>query len=379
MPEINTQADRSKNIRYLRWLLAVAIIYTLYFAQSLIVPLVLTSLVALLLSPLVGLLSKFYIPRGFSAVVLLAALITPFTFLGIELVEPVQRWTKLIPELSQHLTTQIETISDSLMTDEQQQAKKDKKLEQESGFSFFGWFSDDEEEQKKKQAVEDVNVVTERIKHGSTEMLVDLLAAAPIFVGQLFASLVLILFLLIYSPSLFDAFVTGLKNEKDQQQALALKKSIQHQLSRYVVNISFINLCLGLATALALHLYGMQDALLWGVLVGMLNFIPYLGMLFGTAILCIAGAVQYGIEPIALVPLAIYLTLNLVESQFVTPLLLSKQMRMNPLVTILWILICGWLWGVSGVLISVPLLVCIKLALAQLNIWPQWIKIIEAK
>ena len=89
--------------KYLKWLLALTVIYTLYFAQSLIIPLVVTGLVALLLSPLVNLFGKFYIPRGFSAVVLLAALITPFTFLGIELAEPVQRWTKLIPQLSQHL------------------------------------------------------------------------------------------------------------------------------------------------------------------------------------------------------------------------------------------------------------------------------------
>lgn len=384
MPGNNTQSDTdiaavnlipTTRNSYLKWLLALIAIYTLYFAQSLIIPVVVTSLVALLLSPLVNLFSKFFIPRGVSAVVLLAALITPFTFLGFELAEPVQRWTKLLPQLSQHLDQQIDSFSDSLVTDEV--LIKKQVPEDDSRFNFFGWFADDE--QPVKPASEEVNAVKERIKQSSAEAILTVLAATPIFAAQFFASLVLILFLLIYSPSLFNAFVSGLTKKSDQDRAVALKGTIQQQLSRYVINISLINLCLGLITALALHLYGMQDALLWGVLVGMLNFIPYLGMLFGSIILCIAGVVQYGLEPIALVPLGIYFVLNLIESQFATPLLLSNQMQVNPLVTILWILICGWLWGVTGVLIAVPLLVCLKLTLAQLNIWPQWLKVIEAR
>lgn len=373
-----SSTPRTKN-KYLKWLLALTVIYTLYFAQSLIIPVVLTSLVALLLSPLVNFLGKFFIPRGVSAVVLLAALITPFTFLGIELAEPVQRWAKLLPELSQHVDRQIESISDSLVSEEA--PLEEVVLEEKSGFSLFGWFSDDEEESSVKPAPVpvEVNAVKERIKQGSLEVMLTVLAATPVFAAQLFASLILILFLLIYSPSLFDAFVSGLSKKSNKDRALVLKGTIQRQLSQYVINISVVNICLGLATALALHLYGMQDALLWGVLVGMLNFIPYIGMLFGSIILAIAGAVQYGVEPIALIPLGIYFALNLIESQFVTPLLLSNQMQVNPLVTIFWILICGWLWGVTGVLIAVPLLVCIKLTLAQLSIWPQWLKVIEAR
>lgn len=369
-----SSTPRTKN-KYLKWLLALTVIYTLYFAQSLIIPVVLTSLVALLLSPLVNFLSKFFIPRGVSAVVLLAALITPFTFLGIELAEPVQRWAKLLPELSLHIDRQIESISDSLVSEE----APPEEVEEKSGFSLFGWFSDEEEEQPVNSVPEEVHAVKERIKQGSLEIMLSVLAATPVFAAQLFASLILILFLLIYSPSLFDAFVSGLSKKSNKDRALVLKGTIQRQLSQYVINISVVNICLGLATALALHLYGMQDALLWGVLVGMLNFIPYIGMLFGSIILAIAGAVQYGLEPVALIPLGIYFVLNLIESQFVTPLLLSNQMQVNPLVTIFWLLICGWLWGITGVLIAVPLLVCIKLTLAQLKIWPQWLKVIEAR
>jgi predicted PurR-regulated permease PerM len=75
---------------------------------------------------------------------------------------------------------------------------------------------------------------------------------------------------------------------------------------------------------------------------------------------------------------AAYLTLNLIESQLVTPTLLGRTMKINPLVVMLWLLICAWLWGVVGVLLSVPLLVCIKLTLSHLGIWKYGIRVIES-
>jgi predicted PurR-regulated permease PerM len=54
-------------------------------------------------------------------------------------------------------------------------------------------------------------------------------------------------------------------------------------------------------------------------------------------------------------------------------------MRLNPLVLMIWLIIWGWLWGVVGVLLAVPLLVCIKLAASQLNVSGHWVQIIEAR
>ena len=135
---------------------------------------------------------------------------------------------------------------------------------------------------------------------------------------------------------------------------------------------------MGLSIALTLYLIGIEDALLWGVLAGLLNFIPYVGSLIGVIILTLAGLVQFGVQPMALLPPGVYFLLNLMESQFVTPTVLGRNMQLNPLIVVLWLLVWGWLWGAVGVLLAVPLLVCIKLTLAQLNIWTHWLKIIEA-
>jgi predicted PurR-regulated permease PerM len=98
----------------------------------------------------------------------------------------------------------------------------------------------------------------------------------------------------------------------------------------------------------------------------------------GVLILTLAGMVQYGVNLTILVPVGAYLSLNMLESQIITPTVLGRNMLINPLIVMLWLLTCGWLWGLSGILLSVPLLVCIKIALSELGVWKNWLRIIEA-
>ncbi|MFT7185428.1 MAG: putative PurR-regulated permease PerM [Pseudohongiellaceae bacterium] len=360
-------------------LLALAIVYTLYFAQTLILLILLTALVALLLSPLVSLLKRFFIPRAVSSVILLIMLVMPFSFLSIELAEPAQKWAKLVPKLSVHLTEQIDLFSETFELHEKAEREilKDIEKEQNTGFAFFGWFENEEPAQKVLKTA-DKNVVTEQLKESSVIVAINLLSAAPMIIAQVLSCLILILFLLIFGPALFEAFIQCLPSSEKKERAMHLVDSIQKELSRYIITVSTINVVLGFATAAALHIVGMEDALLWGALVGLLNFMPYLGAAIGVVILMLASVVQYGLGLGMLIPVGIYLTLNLIESQFITPTILGHRMKINPLVVILWLLICAWFWGVIGVLLAVPLLVCIKLILVQLGVWKNAICIIES-
>lgn len=385
-PEIKPEGDELssekkrlghlKLISPIKCLLALAILYTLYFAQTLILLILFTALIALLLSPWVSLLKRLYIPRAVSAVILLTLLVMPFSFLVVELAEPIQKWAKLVPKLSVHLTEQIDLLSEEFKTHENNENVKAITQKDDKGFDLFAWFRSDEPEQKAPEATN--NVVAEQLKQSGVGVAINMLSATPMILAQILSCFILILFLLIFSPPLFDAFIQSLPNIENKNKAVRMVHAIQKELSRYIVIVSTINIALGLSTAAALHFIGMEDALLWGVLVGLLNFMPYLGAAIGSVILIIASAVQYGVGLGLLVPVSIYLTLNLIESQFITPTVLGHQMKINPLVIILWLLICAWLWGIIGVLLSVPLLVCIKLILAQLGIWSNAMRIIES-
>lgn len=360
-----------KRMQSLRWLLALAVLYTLYFAQSLLLPLVFTSLIALLLSPLVAALRRFHVPRPISALILVATLIAPFTFLGAELAVPAQKWAKLVPELTSHVTEQIDSLTDAM--EGESEAVKAAKAEESKGFSFFGLFDNEPEPISKQEST-----VSKHIKQGGLELMISMLATAPLMLAQLAMGTILTIFLLIFGPTLFEAFILHFPNITDKGKVRSLVATIQKELSRYIFTVSMINAGLGLSTALTLYLMGIEDALLWGVLAGLLNFIPYVGSLIGATILTLAGLVQFGVHITALQVPAVYIFLNILESQFVTPAILGRNMQLNPLIVVLWLLIWGWLWGTIGILIAVPLLVCIKLILGQLNIWTHWLKIIEA-
>lgn len=362
------------------WLLALALLYTLYFAKSLLMPLVVALLFALLLSPLVAVLKRLYVPRTLSAILIICAIGGPFTLLAIELAEPAQKWAKQLPELSERLTKQLDNLTESSRPVPIQSADQE---EESDGFSFFGLF----EREKKRptpppaaQSSDDVgDSVSKHVKQGGMELMVAILAATPVVIAQLLTCVILILFLLIFGPRLFNAYIHIFVPPDTREERVNLVGTIQLELSRYIGTVSVINAGLGVTTGLALWLFGVEDALLWGVLVGLLNFAPYVGPIFGMAMLCLAGLAQYGPVALAALPVLIYFAINLLEAQFVTPLVLGKNMRLNPLILIVWLFIWGWIWGAVGVLIAVPLLVCIKLAAGKLPTADRWVRLIETR
>ncbi|MBN7796539.1 AI-2E family transporter [Parahaliea mediterranea] len=366
------------------WLLGLAVLYTLYFARTLLIPIVVALLFALLLSPLVNALKRFYVPRSLSAFVLLACIGGPVALLGVELAEPAQKWLKRLPELGMQLSEELDSITESLAPrQEPAPVPEPAPPKEEGGFTFFGLFGDDEEpapqplpEPPPEPAQ---GAVTEKLLQGSLELVISVVGAAPLLLVQLLTFVILVLFQLIFGQRLWQGAIEIFPRVRDKRQAGLVVARVQRELSRYILTVSLINTALGVTTAAALWLLGVDDALLWGALVGLLNFAPYVGPLVALCVLGLAGLVQYGLEATALLPALVYFLINMAEAQFVTPLVLGRNMRLNPLVLVLWLIVWGWLWGAAGVLLAVPLLVCLKLAAQQLDILQYWVRLIETR
>ena len=358
-------------------LLALALLYTLYFARSLLMPLVVALLLTLLLSPLVNALKRFHIPRSISAILLLACIGGPLGLLGTQLAEPAEKWVKRLPELGMQLSEELDSLTESLAP---QQEPVPPPVESKSGFKFFGWFGDDEAESAAQAPPQEPgNAVSDKLLQSSLELAVSVVSAAPFVIVQLLTVILLVLFQLIFGQRLWDTAIEIFPRVRDKRQARLVVARVQQELSRYILTVSLINSGLGLLTAGVLWLLGVEDALLWGVMVGLLNFAPYVGPLVSLCILSIAGLVQYGWMMAALVPALVYFVINLLEAQIVTPLVLGRNMRLNPLVLVVWLTVWGWLWGAAGVLLAVPLLVCLKLAAQELNVLQYWVRLIETR
>lgn len=359
--------------RVLQGMLALGVLYTLYFAKTLIVPIVIALMLTLLLGPLVSWLRRYMVPRFLSAIILLVLIIGPLVFLFAELRDPVQRWVERTPELSERLNEQIQAFQTTWGGSPAQSENNEQTAE---GFfaSLFG--GEPEQETVNNQ---EPGPIMEGVTRGGIELGLYVFAAAPVFLAQLITCLTLTIFLLVFGPRLFEAGVNNLPQITDKGGVRDIVATVQVELSRFILSLSVINAALGLSVAGALTLLGMEDALLWGVLAGVLNFAPYIGMFIGMTILSLAGLAQFGASWAALSPVLIYFVLNGIEAQFITPTIMGKHMRLNPLVLMIWLIFWAWLWGMIGVLLAVPLLVCIKLAAAQLNVPAHWVRIIETR
>ena len=122
----------------------------------------------------------------------------------------------------------------------------------------------------------------------------------------------------------------------------------------------FISALVGLATWLAFLWIGVEHAAVWGVLTFVLNFIPYLGSIIATSAAMLVGYAQFGSLEMGLLVGGVEMVINLLEGYVLTPLLTSRAIRMNPVAVFAGVLAWGWLWGIWGLFLGVPILVVIK-------------------
>lgn len=174
-----------------------------------------------------------------------------------------------------------------------------------------------------------------------------IVAQATIFAGVLF-------FFLLTRHELYGSAARALWHGHDPIQIVARLRRAERHVSRYFLTVSLINVGLGVGTAVALHLIGLPNGILWGVMAALFNFIVYLGPVIVSLALLVAGVAAFD-GALSLAPAAIFTALNFIESQFVTPGFIGRQMEMNPLVVFVALVFGMWLWGAVGGVVALPI------------------------
>lgn len=172
---------------------------------------------------------------------------------------------------------------------------------------------------------------------------------------------VLLYFLLVSGDLFLRKLVRVLPTLDDKRRAVEIVRRVQGDLSRYLGTITAINLVLGLAVWLAMYLLGMPNPMLWGAMAALFNYIPYIGALAGVAILAVVSILTFDSGLAWALPPLAYYALTSAEGYFLTPLVLGRRMRLNPVVILLGLLFWGWLWGIAGAFLAVPFLAALKI------------------
>lgn len=338
----------------------IALIFGLaacWLASDLLVPVMLAMLMALLANPLVSRLNRLWIPRWLGALVVVLGGLALSVWLATLLVGPASDWVRQAPTELRQLAPKLKSL-----TRQVEQANK----AAESIVKAAG------------AAPTSTAAVADAEKPRAPNLWT-IISGAPRVLASVLAVVLLAYFFLVYGEALQRHAIARLGDSERKRTTIDILRTIEADLSSYVLTISVINVLLGLVLTGALFWLGLDlsDALLWGTLAALLNFVPYVGPLTGVIALAVVGLVAFDKPPEMLVPPALYLGLHVLESQFITPIILGRRMSISPLVMLLWLMLWGFLWGIAGLLLAVPMLASMKIVAERVERWQGWARVIE--
>ncbi|MEZ6132478.1 MAG: AI-2E family transporter [Planctomycetaceae bacterium] len=345
-----------ENLRTAATLLIAFLLLThaLYIAAAVLIPIVAAAVLALALRPIVRRLTIGGVPEVIAALLTLATVFTLILLLASQIIAPASEWIARTPirfKIRQ-LERKLEPLQGSL----------------ESFHAASKEISDAVEKSTTTTPEESADApqpVVVKPKSLVSELLNSTWQAS----AGLLLALVLTFFFLAKGESLIDRIGRGMHiasstSTVSGESAIAF---VEKSVSRYLLTVTVINSCLGICVALALWIIGVPNAMLWGVMATLLNFLPYIGGLIGAGVVSLVSLFAFdSIAYAALAPVA-YLLLTAVEGNFVTPSILGRSMSLNPLIVILSLTYWTWLWGAAGAILAVPLLAIFVSACRQFD------------
>ena len=316
-------------------LFILAVFYTIYFMRSILLPIVLALLLSYLLRPIVRGLAKLKIPLPLGAALILIGLLALVGYGISTLATPAVGWLQKAPTGLAELQHKLLPVKKSVA-----------QVTQATG------------EIEKLASANAESKTVEVKRHPITEML---FVRTPEFIASAVLLLILLYFLLVYDQTFIAKLVKLLPTLSDKKTAVGIAHDIESQVSRYLFTITAINVCLGAAVGTAVGLLGLPNPVMWGVMVALLNFVPYLGALTGIICMTIGAVLSFDSLGYALIFPAVYLAFGTLEGSFITPWVMGRSLTLNPVIILFSLTFWGWMWGIVGIILAVPILAAFKI------------------
>ncbi len=318
-------------------LFILAAFYTLYLGRAFFLPIVLAILLSFLLSPILRGLKRLHIPEGLGAALVVLGLLGVLGVGVYELSTPAYEWMQEAPQSLRKVERRLREFKKPVQT-------MSKATEQVEKMTKVGG----------GRETEKVTVATESL--GSR-----MFSQATDFVTSGVVMIILLYFLLASGDLFLRKLIKVLPSLADKKRAVDVARQIETEVSTYLATITVINLILGVAVWGVMTLIGLPNPLLWGALAAVTNYIPYLGAIFMIAVLAMVGFLTFPDLPHALMPPGAFIGLNILESYLLTPLILGRRLTLNPVVIFLGLTFWGWIWGITGAVLAVPIMVVVKI------------------
>lgn len=345
----NAGADQVKPLpkssRSIRLLAILAVATSCFVARAILFPIVLAIILAALLRPLVRWLNRRRVPEFAGAILVITGFVGIFGYGATLLVEPAREWFQNPDEKLQQIEHKLQSIRQPIADLED---VADKVEEAAAGAAS-------REDKPVKVTVQQPSLINSVIS--STGQM---LAGAAI-------TIVLLYFLLIQGNTLLRQVVLITPTRRGKRDAVELVRKIEQGVSSYLLQVTVINTCLGVVIGTAMWLIGLPTPALWGTLAALLNFFPYIGGIAGAIMVFLVGVLTFESLPWAFVAPVVYFCINTIEGNFITPALLGRKMSLNPIFVFLSLTFWGWIWGLGGAILAVPLLAVLKISCEQFD------------
>jgi predicted PurR-regulated permease PerM len=327
---------------------ALLLFHTLHFAAPILMPITVAMLFNLLLSPAVRMLNRLRIPQALAALLVLIVLLSLVAGAMALLTEPAREWLQRLPYSAFRMEQRLQELKEPI--ERLQQVTEQLEQAAQLGGDGNG----------------DVNE-SSSVEIRSPGLIRLVLTGTPAVLATIGVVIVLLFFLLASGDALTRKIVSVMPRLTDKRRAVGIIRGIERDISFYLLNVTWINLTLGTVLSLALWLLGVPNPLLWGALIALLNYAPYIGALIGLIILAAVGLLSFDSLGQALLVPGVFAVMTVLEGQILTPLILGRRLALSPVAIFIAMLTWGWLWGIAGALIAVPLLASFKIVCENLE------------
>lgn len=315
-------------------IIAVSVILiaaALVVARAVLVPIVAAVIIGSVIGPAIEAMARRGLPSWLGSILIVATMVAAVYGAVVALTTPLGDWTARAPEIGQILEERFAAFKPAL-------------------HGLFTFIESIESMGRVAEPPMEVAIADSRMLENVLGMITPAIGEFILFVGSL-------LFFLAGRIQIKRRVVQAMTPRATRLTALRVFREIEERLGAYLVTATLINIGLGAATALMTFALGLPNALMWGAIAGVLNYIPYLGPAVMTGILAVAGVVTFPSLFHGLLPAAAFLALTSIEGQFLTPLIVGRRVALNPFAVFLSMALWTWLWGPVGTFLSVPLLI----------------------
>lgn len=315
---------------------AILLIGAIYYARSLFLPIILALLITLTFMPMVRYFYRRGVPPALTAVALVLVLAAVGAIAIVLLSDPISKMVSQAPQIMGQLRDRFSFLQ--------------RPIEMLSAAGR-------EVSQIAEPAAADGTQKVVLAQPGFLSWAADTLTGIGTTLG---ATLLLTIFLLASGDTFLQKIVRSVDSLSDKKRSLRIVHDVEYEVSRYLLTITAINLCFGTLVGLAMAAYGMPNPVAWGVAATFLNYVPYIGAAVGIVLTAAVSLITFPTLTVAALPPATYLALHLLEGNVFTPLTLGRRLELNSVAILIAVAFGGWMWGVVGALVGVPLLVVIK-------------------